>query len=298
MSSRKFNLPSVNALIAFEAVARLNGFGRAAEELNTSQSAISRHIRNLELRLGAALFVRDGTHIYLTPKGHVFFAQIANGLSGLQEAVHTMQMGSNEVTLACSHEVSHLLLMPRYGALKQALGNKTDLRIVTTEYNLVSAAVDTGADIVFEYSMTPPTREHVRVCAEEIVPVGTSGVITAANAAMRTKATPPPLLALGKANYGWLDWQDWQGAHTATQAWRVGETFDNYVYLLEAAVQGQGLALGWRGFANRYLESGVLQKLDANWFSKGTSLYARLTRFGETNASARKCLTLLESIVA
>ncbi len=82
-----------------------------------------------------------------------------------------------------------------------------------------------------------------------------------------------------------------------TAAWSIKEEFDNYVYLLEAAVQGDDLALGWHGFANRYLESEALVAMDIPWFSKDTQLFARLTRFGEQSAAAKKCLNLLGQLV-
>lgn len=296
MASRRYNLPSVNALAAFEAVARLQGFARAAEELNTSQPAISRHIRNLELRLGAPLFDRSGAQIRLTRKGEGFYAAVVQALDGLQRSVGEFVKPESGVTITCSYEVSHLLLLPRHSALRAALGAETELRFVTAEYNLIGAAVDTGADIVFEYAQTPPERDHAVVCKEEVKPVGTPEVIAEAVEAMAGRGSPPGLLSLQKENFGWLRWEDWQDGNGGVEGWRQAERFDNYVFLLEAAAQGRGLALGWRGFADPYLERGQLQELPGDWFSRDTCLYARLTRFGEQNPAARKCLALLEDI--
>ncbi|KIC08578.1 hypothetical protein RA19_19165 [Leisingera sp. ANG-M1] len=285
----------MNALAAFEAVARLQGFARAAEELNTSQPAISRHIRNLELRLGAPLFDRSGAQIRLTRKGEGFYASVVQALDGLQRAAGEFAKPETGVTITCSYSVSHLLLLPRHSALRSALGAETELRFVTAEYNLTGAAVDTGADIVFEYSQTPPEREHVVVCPEEVKPVGTPEVIAQASAALAGRGAPPGVLGLRQENFGWLRWEDWQAAN-GDAGWPQAESFDNYVFLLEAAAQGRGLALGWRGFADPYLERGQLQELPGDWFSRDTFLYARLTRFGEQNPAARKCLALLEDI--
>ena len=293
---RRYNLPSVNALAAFEAVARLQGFARAAEELNTSQPAISRHIRNLELRLGAPLFDRSGPQIRLTRKGEGFYASVVQALDGLQRAAGEFAKPETGVTITCTYSVSHLLLLPRHSALRAALGAETELRFVTAEYNLTGAAVDTGADIVFEYSQMPPEREHVVVCREEVKPVGTPEVVAQAAAAMAGDGAPPGVLGLRQENFGWLRWEDWQEGQGGVQEWPQAEYFDNYVFLLEAAAQGRGLALGWRGFADPYLECGQLQELPGGWFSRDTWLFARLTRFGEQNPAARKCLALLENI--
>ncbi|NOD89856.1 LysR family transcriptional regulator [Ruegeria sp. HKCCD4318-2] len=69
-------VPSMSPLIAFEAVARLGSVTLAAEELNTSQSAISRHIRNLEERFSLELFQRDGRGIALTAAGKSYHAAV------------------------------------------------------------------------------------------------------------------------------------------------------------------------------------------------------------------------------
>lgn len=297
MALRRYNIPSTNALIAFEAVARLQGFARAAEELSTSQPAISRHIRNLEIRFGTALFNRDGPRVTLTRKGNAFYANVVQALDGVQSAVQTLSKPQNEVTVVCSHSVSHLLLMPRYGALRKDLGADAELRLLTAEYNLVNAAIDTGADIVFEYASAPPDSDHVVVCDEQIKPVGTREVVDQAVAALKGEARPPALLKLQKKNFGWMDWPDWTKVHPDYADWPIGEEFDSYVYLLEAAASGQGLGLGWRSFTDSYLSRGALVEMPVDWLSHKTRIYARLTRFGQQNPAATKCLRLLEHLV-
>ena len=62
-------LPSLNALLAFEAAARLGSVSRAAAELHVTHGAVSRHIRALEQDLGTSLFQRQGRGLALTPAG-------------------------------------------------------------------------------------------------------------------------------------------------------------------------------------------------------------------------------------
>jgi len=296
MSSRKYNLPSLSPLVAFEAAARLQGFARAAEELNTSQPAVSRHIRNLEIRYGTELFYRDKSPICLTPKGSQFYTSVVQSLEALQTAVQSLRQIEERVTIVCSHSVSHLLLMPLYATLRQKMGRDVELRIMTVEYNLLQAAVETGADIVFQYSAEPPERKHVVVCDEEIKPVGSAEIVEQAQRALEGRCDPPMLLKLQKENYGWMDWDDWSSAHPEYSGWQVSEEFDSYVYLLQAAVSGQGLGLGWRRFVDDYLNRGDLIELPVSWHSKNTKLFARLTRYGAQNALAEKCLALLENL--
>ncbi len=298
MNRRRYNLPSNSAIVAFEAAARLQGFARAAEELSTSQPAISRHIRNLEIRFGVELFDRRGQQVALTQKGRDFYAAVVHSMDSLQDAITVLSTSRTDITLACSHSVSHLMLMPRFAHLRHKLGNHVELRLLTVEYNLLDTAVDHGADIIFEYATSAPNAPYVIVCHEEVKPVGTYDVIKAAKNALRKGTAAPPILRLKKANYGWMDWPDWNETHPEYTDWPKGEKFDSYVYLLEAAAQGAGLALGWRGFIDRYVARGELVEIDGDWHSTGTSIVARATRTGQHHPSLSKCLALLEDLTS
>ena len=62
-------LPSLAAIRAFEAAARLGSFARAAEELDTSAASVSYHVRRLEAQTGTCLFLRHAQHVELTATG-------------------------------------------------------------------------------------------------------------------------------------------------------------------------------------------------------------------------------------
>jgi len=65
----RVRIPAVSTLIAFECAGRLGNFSRAAEELQTSQSAVSRHIARLERQLSTRVFDRSRTGDYQTTRG-------------------------------------------------------------------------------------------------------------------------------------------------------------------------------------------------------------------------------------
>ena len=75
-SFRKNFLPPISDLLAFEAAARQASISRAADELHLTQSAVSRQIRQLEQRLGMALFHRVRQRIVLTDAGRVYAADV------------------------------------------------------------------------------------------------------------------------------------------------------------------------------------------------------------------------------
>lgn len=111
-------IPSLAALRAFEATARLLNFSKAAAELNVTHAAIAQHVRGLEAELGEQLVVRQGRGLALTPNGHTLatrlragFEEIAYGIDDLRRLHDGRPMG---VTVTPAFAANWL--MPRMGA--------------------------------------------------------------------------------------------------------------------------------------------------------------------------------------
>lgn len=84
-------LPSLKTLPVFEAVARLNSFSKAADELNVSQSAVSHQIRQLEAYLGEDLFTRKGRYLALTEDGRHYWEAVTAALFQIERASEQIQ---------------------------------------------------------------------------------------------------------------------------------------------------------------------------------------------------------------
>lgn len=290
-------IPSIRTLQAFERVAVSGGVTRAAHELGTSQSAISRHIKLLEQELGVALITRSGRGIVLTPEGRTYWDDIAPALRALRQASARLIRSSNDLTIACTHEVSHLLLMPQFAELRRALRKDAHVRILTCEYDAIPAMVDAGADIIFEYRKSAPEREASVILREAIMPVATPEFVRM-NSRLLNKPSDQwrgiRRLTLTKSNSGWATWEDWF-AHQGGEPPRAPiETFDNYVYALEAATRDEGIVLAWHGFADHYLATRSLTPIADDWLDCGSKLYACLTVHGSANQHAKRCLRFLE----
>lgn len=80
-------MPSLDALVFFEAAARHNSFTAAATELFVTQAAVSKRIKELESRLGVPLFDRDGRRLSLTDAGRRLYERAAMALEYLDEAI-------------------------------------------------------------------------------------------------------------------------------------------------------------------------------------------------------------------
>ena len=135
MIKNRYCVPSISILIAFECSARHLNFSRAADELHTSQSAVSRHITDLEDRLGTPLFIRGKTQHRLTEQGEHLYRAVVSGLDNIQSSINNISGWSvqNGLTISCTHELSHLYIMPRFEGLREAFNGDGQIRIVTNE---------------------------------------------------------------------------------------------------------------------------------------------------------------------
>jgi len=191
--------------------------------------------------------------------------------------------------------------MPRYATLKLAMGKNTHIRIVTCDYRAIPNAIEAGADIVFEYRKTPPMQLAAAIANEEVVPAVSPEMLAAEGQTLYKSPVnwgSVPRLELSKDNSGWVCWDDWFRSQAMVAPDAPRQMFDNYVYALEAAARGEGLVLAWRGFAERYFESGQLVPLSKTWMASGSTLYAIATPSGLVKQLTKKFIrTLSESRV-
>ncbi|WP_162798625.1 LysR substrate-binding domain-containing protein [Sulfitobacter sp. SK012] len=123
------SLPPLNALRAFEAAGRLGSFTQAAEELNVSHSAISRHVRGLEKRLNVHLFRTQNIGVALTDQGHLYLAEITPAFDQIAQATEALSVPpEGVVTLTTESTVAQKWLVPRLANLKKRHPD-IDLRI-------------------------------------------------------------------------------------------------------------------------------------------------------------------------
>ena len=114
------SLPPLKSLPAFEAVARLNSFSLAAEEMSVTQSAISHQIRQLEDSLGEALFIRAGRNLSLSEAGEQFLDAVGPALAQIERAAARLRGGSDErLRLAVPSSLAVCWLIPRLPQLQR-----------------------------------------------------------------------------------------------------------------------------------------------------------------------------------
>lgn len=299
MSEPRFRVPSTSALVAFEATARLGGVIRASEELLTSQSAVSRHIRNLETRIGEKLFRRQGRGVVLTPSGQDYYVAVKVALENLHAASKGLGVQTPRVTMACTKGVANFLLRPSMTQVKRVLDDNAQVRILTCDYDMLQFLAPTGIDILFEFAAAPSDPAAVKVLDEEIVPVAAPALVRRFERALGRHPrhwTEIPRLEAVEAGETWATWTTWFSAHDCDPPKAPTEFLEDYQNLLDAAANGLGMAIGWNGFVNAYLESGRLVRLRDNWLRTHIGLYAVPSEAGSGNRNATRCLSRLAAL--
>lgn len=170
MSLRQ-DLPFLNALAVFEVAARLGGFTAAARELGIAQSAVSRHVANLERYFGVELFTRSGRHLTVTPNGQKLADAVGIGLGHIRNVLNDLRARSDAaITIACSYDVAYLWLMPRFGALRAEMADR-DMRLITAADHRAYDDPLVDVSIRFGHATDWPDTIAVRLFDEEVFPV-------------------------------------------------------------------------------------------------------------------------------
>lgn len=253
------NLPPLNALRAFEAVARLGNLGAAGRELHVTHGAVSRQLRLLEDDLGVALFVREGRGLRLTEAGRHLQTATAAAFTRLREAASEVRRGPRgpALVLGCPGSLLARWMIPRLDRLRRDLPELT-LHLSAQEQDLDPALPGLDAAILVGEAPAPRGWQVFELAPERIGPVvsarfaGFDGLRNAAPDSLLAQ----PLLHTASRPQAWPTWALAQGLDPARLHWGTG--FEHLYYLLEAAVAGMGVAIAPEPLVADDLASGRL----------------------------------------
>ena len=257
MNTPRSVTPSLAALQAFEAAARLESFTRAAEELHLTQGAVSRQVATLEASLGLKLFERIRQRIVPTEAGRAYAAEIRDILSRLQTAtLSTMAMKNvgGTLSLALLPTFGTRWLIPRlpdFFACHPEIAIDFSTRIVPFDF----AREPFDAAIHFGDPTWPGTAAH-RLMGEMIVPVASPAFLEREAIKRPEDLVRVPLLRQATRPQGWAEWFEAQGLDPETA--RPGPRFEQFAMVAQAAVAGLGVAVVPRFLIEDELKSGQL----------------------------------------
>jgi LysR family glycine cleavage system transcriptional activator len=238
-----------------EATARLGSFSKAAAELNVTQSAVSHLVGQAEAYLGAQLFDRASRPVRLTVEGQRYVGAVVSALNILKSEGQHLQArhGSSTLTVSCNLGYGNFWLLPKLRHFHDAHPGVT-VNMVTTYQGLPELADGIDVAIRFGGGQWADCRSRL-LFREWIVPVASAAYIEQAPPIRRpSDLLKHTLLHASARDKSWFDWDQWLDHFGVVRSTSLGGPgFDNHVMMMQAALTGGGVALGWKGTAGEFL---------------------------------------------
>ncbi|HEY0287328.1 MAG TPA: LysR family transcriptional regulator [Pseudomonas sp.] len=252
MSNLRRKLPSASSLFVFEAAARCGSFTRAADELCVSQPAVSRMLSRLEEHLGVQLFERVRGGARLTESGSILYRRVQEGFSTIESAISEIESratGIETVTLSVSTAFTTHWLMPRMSRFSERFPT-VDMR-----YQLMSGRIG-GPLVDVDLGMRYVESKSLKATDTLVIPEITLPVCNPQYLKQVLqdpgKKQVPTLISMDNQDRGWAD--DLLCSGRAENAL----VFSDYAVVVQAALLGQGMALGWLNVVSNCLTKGEL----------------------------------------
>jgi DNA-binding transcriptional LysR family regulator len=255
---RRF-LPSIPQLLAFEAVMRARSTVAAASELKLTQSTVSRLVQTLEDQVGRPLFHRHRKRLIPTEAGEAYCLEVSRALNILQQA--SMALALNPTGGALS-----LATLPTFGTrwLAPRLGDflskhpEVSLNLVTRvpRFSLEAESFDA---VIFYGTPDWPGAEHQKLFDEIHVACAAPELLDRHQVENFKDLDSLTLLYLENRPDAWRDWFRQQNANVVQGN---GMMMDQFSMMIQAAIEGLGIALLPEYLARAEIATGRLRALD------------------------------------
>ncbi|WP_417453667.1 LysR family transcriptional regulator [Kiloniella sp.] len=232
---KRSEIPSLDDIRAFEAVARLGSVKAASEELALTHGAVSRRITKLSQEIGISLSEPDGRGIRITRDGEILSKAARNALDELSEAVATIKQDTSNspIVLSCERSVAMRWLIPR---LSHFQDRHPDVEL---HLSVGGGTLDFKRDSItlairrLDFPISPDWKVEV-LMQEKIGPVMQPG--------MRVHFDNHNYIGLSSKTRPDA-WKEWYSQQKSTPKPREIRPLDHHFLMIEAAANGLGVAL-------------------------------------------------------
>lgn len=240
MSSQRRLLPSISALGAFEAVARLGSFTAAARELALTQGAVSRQVEQLERQFGRRLLRRDSRNVQLTPEGEAYAETARSVLAQLRESGLALMSNRNSGVL-------NLAILPTFGTrwlmpqmpdfVEKHPGITINFATRIGRFDFTRERLDAAIHVG---QPDWPEAECTLLMHEEVAPVASPDFLAERAPRHAADLGRLPLLHMASRPGAWTEWFERQGLSPPSGP---GMQFEQFGTAAQACMAGLGIAL-------------------------------------------------------
>ncbi|PHO05082.1 LysR family transcriptional regulator [Rhodobacteraceae bacterium 4F10] len=246
-------------VVTFQAASRSENFTKAAAALGVSRVAVSRQIAELEHAIGQKLFSRNHRMVALTRNGEVFAKEVNPALDAIAQALANQRADASDARLSVTvtSAFATYWLMPRLIDFGARFPDIEVNLVVSDRYIDIDAE---GIDVAVRYGPKAPTDAGwCPLVQEAIFPVYSPRYAARTPLKNEDDLRQERLLFLSgkyRAEARWQHWFSERGLNPPEE--RLGVSVNTYINMLQAAIEGQGIALAGRPLVDTFLEDGSL----------------------------------------
>tara|TARA_R110000764_G_scaffold1072_2_gene4238 strand:+ start:433 stop:1407 length:975 start_codon:yes stop_codon:yes gene_type:complete len=267
-------MPSLRAVKSFVAAAKYQNFTRASESLCVTQAAISRQIRELEFSLGVDLFHRSGRTVTLTEAGKQFYDAAYLSFMNISQAAQRIQKVEpvkHELTVFCSPAFTSLWLAHQLISFFDEAPD-THVNVISTNQLIHDLNTIEGKEPDVFISKVYDPREgykSIPLFHDIIYPVCSPSYLEE-HSDIKDVHSLIDADFLNLTPYGrdqvaeHVDWNEWLKAFSidySEQTVRKCFNSNDYCMLIQMAVTGQGVCLGWHHLVKQLIKDGKLVRI-------------------------------------
>ncbi len=273
MKRRPYNLPTLTGLAAFEAAGRHLSLTFAAQELNVTPGAMSKSIKQLETEIGTRLFIRRHRALDLTISGATLHAALVASFERLNATVEAISETRRikTVTIGTTNAFAQFWLMPHLARFWR------EHQDIVVDHVISDRTQDnwlTPVDLRVQYGSGQFGDDVAQLLFDDTILAVASPQFTARQK-LGTMASleEQPLLEVESADLSWTTWTEYFRDAGSRPRKIATRRFNSHVIAVQAALDGQGIVLGWKRLIDPLLKARKLVAVGGHTMSAPLSFY-------------------------